>query len=114
MMTISIHDRLQSEDPACRRMAVIDLPYSEEEYDIAPLLISALADVDASVRLEAAKAIEGYEEPEVLEALTPLLKDVDQEVRKAAALTLAELKQTESAHYLLPYLSDDDPQVKAF
>ena len=96
MIAATIHDRLQSSDAAVRRIAVIDLPYTEEEYDIIPLLIHALSDEDAGVRLEAAKAIEGYEEPEVLQALVPLLRDTDDEVRKAAARTLAELKHPDS------------------
>jgi ferredoxin len=48
-----------------RRVAVLDLPYCDEEDDVAPLLVTALADSDAGVRLEAAKALEGFEEPEV-------------------------------------------------
>ena len=30
MQIYTIHDRLRSSDPAVRRIAVIDLPYSEE------------------------------------------------------------------------------------
>ncbi|HEY8907121.1 MAG TPA: HEAT repeat domain-containing protein, partial [Rhodoferax sp.] len=73
----SIHDRLRDPDAAVRRVAVIDLPYTDEEDDIAPLLTAALADTDALVRLEAAKALEGFEDMEVLLALVPLLKDSD-------------------------------------
>src|SRR3954470_4591968 len=113
MVVNSIHERLRSDDPAVRRIAVIDLPYSEEEDDVAPLLIAALADPDAGVRLEAAKALEGFEEPEVLAALVPLLKDSDAEVRAAVGYTLAELKESASAPYLVPYLTDADPQVRA-
>src|SRR6185312_14222890 len=97
MMATPISERLQSSDPGVRRIAVLDLPYSEEEDDIVPLLVAALADPDPCVRLEAAKAIEGYEEPAALAALVPLLKDPDPDVRRAAATTLAELKEPASA-----------------
>ena len=86
MMATTLYERLQSDDPGVRRVAVLDLPYSDEADDIVPLLVVALSDPDACVRLEAAKAIEGYEEPDVLEALVPLLKDADSEVRRAAAI----------------------------
>ncbi|HEU6455569.1 MAG TPA: HEAT repeat domain-containing protein, partial [Roseateles sp.] len=112
-MLATIHERLRNSDAGVRRIAVIDLPYTDEEDDIAPLLIAALADADAAVRLEAAKALEGFEEPEVLAALAPLLKDENEEVRAAAAYTLAELKDPASAPALLPYLRDDDPGVRA-
>jgi HEAT repeat protein len=109
----TIHERLRNPDAGVRRIAVIDLPYTDEEDDIAPLLVAALADTDATVRLEAAKALEGFEEPEVLAALAPLLKDEDTDVRAAVAYTLAELKDPASATALLPYLRDADPEVQA-
>ena len=104
----SIHERLRSPDAGVRRIAVIDLPYTDEEDDVAPLLTAALADTDAQVRLEAAKALEGFEETEVLAQLVPLLKDCSAEVRDAVAYTLAELKQPASAAPLLPYLVDSN------
>ncbi|RZJ06466.1 MAG: HEAT repeat domain-containing protein, partial [Rubrivivax sp.] len=86
-MMATIHDRLRNADAGVRRIAVIDLPYTDEEDDVAPLLVTALSDTDAAVRLEAAKALEGFEEPEVLAALVPLLKDPNAEVRDAIAYT---------------------------
>ena len=59
----SIHQRLQDSDPGVRRVAVIDLPYTDEEDDIAPLLVAALSDPDAAVRAEAAHALEGVQQP---------------------------------------------------
>ena len=103
MMTLN--DRLKSADAAVRRIAVNDLPYNDEEDDIAPLLAEALRDADAGVRLEAAKAAVGYEDDEVVKALAPLLKDADTAVREAAAITLAELKEPASAPHLLPFLA---------
>ena len=76
-----------------RRLAVIDLPYSDED-DIVPLLLPRLADTDAQVRAEAVRALEGFEEPEVVQALAALLLDADADVRKAAGDVLAELKET--------------------
>ena len=112
-MMATIHDRLRNADAGVRRIAVIDLPYTDEEDDVAPLLVAALSDTDATVRLEAAKALEGFEEFDVLTALVPLLKDSDAAVREAVAYTLAELKEATSAGPLLPYLSDTDPEVQA-
>lgn len=109
----SIHQRLGSADAAVRRIAVIDLPYSDEEDDVVPLLVTALSDADAGVRAEAAKALEGYEEPEVLDGLVPLLKDPDAAVREAAGQSLAELKDPVSATALLPYLADPDCRAAA-
>ena len=60
--------RLADADAAVRRLAVIDLPYSDEE-DIVPLLLPRLADSDALVRTEAVRALEGFEQPEVVQAL---------------------------------------------
>jgi len=63
MMATTLYERLQSDDPGVRRVAVLDLPYSDEEDDIVPLLVVALSDPDACVRLEAAKASGRYKSP---------------------------------------------------
>ena len=52
---LSLPDKLHSPDAEVRRLAVMELPYSDEVDDIAPLLTEALADPSPPVRLEAAK-----------------------------------------------------------
>ena len=79
--------RLVSSDAEVRRIAVMELPYGDED-DILPYLLTALHDTDAMVRAEAAKAIEGFEEPAAVAALLPLLTDPHEETRRAAADTL--------------------------
>jgi len=102
--------RLSHADPAVRRLAVLDLPDSDED-DIAALLVTALADPDAGVRAEAAKALEGYEEDETVAPLARLLADQDASVRAAAGDTLAELKTTAAGRHLLPYLNHGEPET---
>ncbi len=104
--------RLTAADPAVRRIAVMELPYSDVD-DIAPLLIRALADGDALVRADAAKAAEGFEEPAMIAALLPLLRDVQEETRRAAADTLAELKNPINGPALLALTTDSDAFVVA-
>src|SRR5688500_4115796 len=60
--------RLADPDAEVRRIAVMELPYCDEE-EILPLLLAALADDDAQVQAEAARALEGFEEPEAVGAL---------------------------------------------
>ena len=73
--------RLSDADAEVRRIAVMELPYCDED-DILPLLLSALADADALVRAEAAKAIEGFEEPEAVSALLVMLHDSAEDARR--------------------------------
>ena len=76
--------RLKDPDPEVRRIAVMELPYCDED-DILPLLLAAMADDDALVRTEAAKAIEGFEEPDAVAALLTMLHDQSEDARRAAA-----------------------------
>src|ERR1700687_3409858 len=96
--------RLSDVDPAVRRLAVLDLPDSDED-DIAALLVAALADPDGSGRAGAAKALEGYEEDETVAPLARLLADQDASVRAAAGDTLAEVKTTAGGRSLAPYFN---------
>ncbi len=61
MQSSLCHERLTDADATVRRLAVIDLPYSDED-DIVSLLLPRLDDDDASVRTEAVRALEGFEE----------------------------------------------------
>ncbi len=59
MMNLSsIQDRLQSSDASVRRLAVMDLPYSNQD-DFVALALPCLTDPVAEVRMEAARALEG-------------------------------------------------------
>ncbi|MGE4112258.1 MAG: HEAT repeat domain-containing protein, partial [Burkholderiales bacterium] len=104
--------RLADPDPEVRRIAVMELPYCDED-DILPLLLGALADADPQVRAEAAKAVEGFEEPAAVTALLGLLRDPAEETRRAAADTLSELKNNSNGELLLRAVDDSDPLVQA-
>src|SRR6188508_1149951 len=83
--------RLADTDAEVRRIAVMELPFSDED-DILPLLITATRDPDGVVRAEAAKGLEGFEEPEAVAALLEVIGDQHEDARRAAAESLAELK----------------------
>lgn len=107
-----LSSRLAHSDPEVRRIAVMELPYSDED-DILPPLLVAAGDPDALVRAEAAKALEGFEEPEAVQALLPLLRDAQEETRRAASDTLSELKESGNGELLLAWIADPDPFVQA-
>ena len=88
---LNIHSRLASADPEIRRIAVMNL-LDEDEDDTDLLLLAALKDTNAKVRLEAARLLEGYETHTVVAGLVGVLSDADAEVAEAAALSLYELK----------------------
>ncbi|HEX7638485.1 MAG TPA: HEAT repeat domain-containing protein, partial [Burkholderiaceae bacterium] len=69
---LTMDQRLADPDAAVRRLAVMDLPYSDEA-EIAPLLLPRLRDDDPGVRAEAVKALEGDESPAVVAALAARL-----------------------------------------
>ncbi|MDA3876558.1 MAG: HEAT repeat domain-containing protein, partial [Halothiobacillus sp.] len=93
--------RLIDPDPGVRRIAVLDL-LDTDDYDlVAPALLQALGDGDASVRAEAAIALEGFETPPIIQGLLRALKDEYPEVTKAAAQSLAELKLPASGALLI-------------
>lgn len=100
---LDIHSRLASVDPEVRRIAVMNLLDSDED-DIEALLLTALQDADANVRVEAARLLEGYETHEAIAGLVGALEDSDAEVRDAAAISLSELKETPMGDSLLAAL----------
>lgn len=59
-LLISIETRLNDADVGIRRVAVMDLVDSPEP-EAVELLIKALGDEDATVRMEAAKVIDEFE-----------------------------------------------------
>lgn len=112
LSNINIDDRLNDEDPAVRRVTVIDL-MDEGAHDNADSLIHALSDSDSSVREEAAKALEGVETSVVVSALCVALYDEVPEVCHAAATSLAELKDATLGEILLPTVNAKEAFVRA-
>ncbi|WP_426210070.1 HEAT repeat domain-containing protein [Massilia sp. TWP1-3-3] len=102
--------RLASPDSTVRRIAVLELA-DNGFADDAPLLIAALGDSAPDVRVEAARALEGYDEPDAINALLAALRDNDVVVAAAAAHSLSELKNGAAAAQLLPHAADADPFV---
>lgn len=105
--------RMTDPDPEIRRIALMDLADLDDEAVIEPLLIEALQDKDANVRLEAAAALEGYESEEVVSALLGVLNDNDPRVAEASALSLAELKDARLGGVLLAALDNAAGYKKA-
>jgi HEAT repeat protein len=55
---VRLQQRLADPDAEVRRIAILDLEYSDEG-EFLPLLLRALSDRDARVRAEAARVLEG-------------------------------------------------------
>ncbi len=97
------HSRLANADPEVRRIAVMNLLDSDAD-DVETLLLAALQDADAKVRVEAARLLEGYETHAAVARLIGALEDSDLEVCEAAAISLSELKETPMGDGLLAAL----------
>ncbi|MFS2128121.1 HEAT repeat domain-containing protein, partial [Pseudomonas sp. Pseusp97] len=109
---LDLQPRLQDADAGVRRIALIELADLEEP-DGLPWLAHALNHDDAaSVRAEAARLLEAWEEPEVVDALCRALADSDEDVREAAAQSLSELKTAEAGVRLLPWANHADIFVR--
>ncbi|HEY1900258.1 MAG TPA: HEAT repeat domain-containing protein [Steroidobacteraceae bacterium] len=104
--------RLTSEDPAVRRVAVLELADSSEESLLHAILSILRHDPDPALRAEAARALAGWDGDEVVEALAAALRD-ELPVRGAAASSLTELKDASAAARLIPYAADPDAFVCA-
>ena len=75
-LLISIETRLNDADVGIRRVAVMDLVDSPEP-EAVELLIKALGDEDATVRMEAAKVIDEFEPVDMMDALVEALTSDD-------------------------------------
>src|SRR5690606_2831935 len=82
--------RLADADAGVRRIALIALADLEDPDGLPWLTDAVLVDADATVRAEAARLLEAWEEPEVVQALCAALADADEAVRLAAAQSLSE------------------------
>lgn len=105
-------EQLNQEDEKRRFITLMNIA-DEEREDLLPWLHYALThDPAALVRLEAAKRLEGWEDPDSLHALVGALLDQNPEVIAAATQSLSEVKQTQSAKVLVGYLAKEESTVK--
>ncbi len=106
-------EKLTSDDPGIRRVAVLHLVDSGEP-EAAELLVLALKDPDPAVRQEAAKVVDEFDAEDIADALIDALGDQDEVVRNGAAHALADLKDPAVAPTLLQALqASTDPFVTA-
>ncbi|WP_024767014.1 HEAT repeat domain-containing protein, partial [Pseudomonas nitroreducens] len=109
---LDLQPRLQDADAGVRRIALIELADLEDP-DGLPWLAHALThDAAASVRAEAARLLEAWEEPDVVDALCQALADRAEDVREAAAQSLSELKTAEAGVRLLPWAAHSEIFVR--
>lgn len=99
-----VEQELASPDPAFRRWAVLALPSLPKGQE---LLVKALADPEASVRLAAAEAAGKMSSPPVVSELAKLLADTDSVVRVQAAESLYALGQPPDASFLARLLEQE-------
>ncbi|TCM61193.1 HEAT repeat protein [Acinetobacter calcoaceticus] len=105
-------DRLNQDDEKIRFITIMKIA-EEERDDFLPWLHYALEnDCSALVRSEAAKHLEGWENPVTLNVLARALLDTDPEVVSAATQSLSEVKLQQSARILAPYLQLSAAPVK--
>jgi HEAT repeat protein len=108
----ALQARLASPDAGVRRVAVLEFSDVEDEA-LLPAITEVLRhDPDPVVRAEAARALAGWNEPEVVDALAEALADLPA-VREAAAQSLTELKEAHAGQRLLPHAASADPFVCA-
>ena len=91
--------RSGSDDPEIRRVALLEAADDASLYH--DLFLVACDDVEAAVRMEAAKALEGVATAEGIKALVQLLGDSDGDVREAAQTSLREICDPTAAPALL-------------
>ncbi len=75
-------------------------------------LINALVDAEPSVRVAAARALGGSENPIAVVPLALLLTDADSEVRREVAALLGSMQGKRVLDRLQPLLADPDPHLK--
>jgi HEAT repeat protein len=105
--------RLANDDPAVRRIALLDIA-DLEDAALLPRLAASLRDDPApEVRLEAARVLASWEQDDIVEALCAALLDADDEVRAAAAQSLTELKDPASGRVLRSWVERPEPFVRS-
>jgi len=108
----TLSERLGSQDPGVRRVALLDFADDGEE-ELLPAVIELLRDdPDPTLRAEAARALAGWDDRAVVVGLADALGDVPA-VREVAATSLTELKDPSAAALLIPYAGHADAFVAA-
>ncbi|MCP4701431.1 MAG: hypothetical protein GY862_31935 [Gammaproteobacteria bacterium] len=90
--------------------ALAELPGSELSPEVLNGLSNALTDLDPAVRVYAARALGGTQNPLVAVSLTMLLNDADAEVRNEAVGVLGKMRGKDILDRLHPLL--EDPKAK--
>lgn len=112
--------RLTSDDPLSRRRAAraltalpgLDADSEALSAEIVNRLTNALMDPDPGVRIHAARALAGSDNPLVMVPLTMLLADPETEVRREVAAMLGGVQGSLIVDRLHGLLEDPDPQVR--
>lgn len=110
---LELQPRLEDADPVVRRIALIALADLEDPDSLPWLTLSLRQDLDASVRAQAARLLEAWEEQPVVTALCEALTDTHAHVREAAAQSLSQLKTQAAGHWLLPWTRHAEPFARA-
>ncbi len=104
--------QLNTNDEKIRFITLMHIAEEERE-ELLPWLHYALQhDPAVIVRQEAAKRLEGWEDPASLQALANALNDDSMMVVDAATHSLSEVKNPESAEILAAYLDSNNSMVK--
>lgn len=107
-----IAQRLAADNPAVRRVAIMELAEVSHERGADLLFLQALGDPVAEVRAEAAKVIDEFPPEAITDALIEALTARDDTLRASAARALADLKDPEAGSALLQALElAEDPFV---
>lgn len=80
--------------------------------EILDTLLGVLADSDADVRMSAARALAGIDNPVIEAALVKLISDPDAEVRVAAAAILGKITSPEILERLHGFLEEQDWKLR--
>src|SRR4051812_31721948 len=89
-------ERLTDSDPKARRVVVMQLADTGDTGAV-PLVVQALKDEDAGVREAAARALDGFDGPDVVGPLLDALEDSEPSVRAIAAEVLAAKQDPDDA-----------------
>ena len=112
--------QLSHESPRTRRRAAqalgSSLDHKRDDHspprEILDALANALVDADSGVRMSAAQALAGIDDPAVVAALTMLIRDPDAEVRAAVAAILGKMQGPEILERLHGLLEEADLKLQ--
>ena len=112
--------QLSNESPRTRRRAaqalgsLLDRQGEDRKppHEILDSLLSALGDTDADVRMSAAQALAGIDNPVIEAALVKLISDPNAEVRVAVAAIVGKITSPEILERLHGFLEEQDWKLK--